>query len=86
MIGNILKKIFGSRNDRLLRQYAGVVARINELEKSTAALSDEQLAGRTVEFKQRVASGISEGLDRRSAHARYSSSDHNTISHAWVPR
>src|SRR5512138_1143573 len=61
MIGNILKKIFGSRNDRLLRQYAGVVARINELEKSTAALSDEQLAGKTVEFKQRVANG--ESLD-----------------------
>ncbi|MGE5466237.1 MAG: preprotein translocase subunit SecA [Ignavibacteria bacterium] len=61
MIGNILKKIFGSRNDRLLRQYAGVVARINELEKGTAALTDEQLAGKTVEFKQRVANG--ESLD-----------------------
>ncbi|HEX8962237.1 MAG TPA: preprotein translocase subunit SecA [Rhodocyclaceae bacterium] len=61
MIGNILKKIFGSRNDRLLRQYAGVVARINELEKSVAALNDEQLAGKTVEFKQRVANG--ESLD-----------------------
>jgi preprotein translocase subunit SecA len=61
MIGNILKKIFGSRNDRLLRQYAGVVARINELEKAMAALSDEQLAGKTVEFKQRVANG--ESLD-----------------------
>ncbi len=61
MIGNILKKIFGSRNDRLLRQYAGVVARINELEKGMAALSDEQLAGKTVEFRQRVANG--ESLD-----------------------
>jgi preprotein translocase subunit SecA len=61
MIGNLLKKIFGSRNDRLLRQYAGVVARINELEKGTAALSDEQLAAKTVEFKQRVANG--ESLD-----------------------
>jgi preprotein translocase subunit SecA len=61
MIGNILKKIFGSRNDRLLRQYAGVVARINELEKGIAALSDEQLSGKTIEFKQRVANG--ESLD-----------------------
>ncbi|HEX8986379.1 MAG TPA: preprotein translocase subunit SecA [Rhodocyclaceae bacterium] len=61
MIGNLLKKIFGSRNDRLLRQYAGVVARINELEKGMAALSDEQLAGKTGEFRQRVANG--ESLD-----------------------
>ncbi|MDD5247642.1 MAG: preprotein translocase subunit SecA [Rhodocyclaceae bacterium] len=61
MIGNLLKKIFGSRNDRLLRQYAGAVARINELESSMAALSDAQLAGKTVEFKQRVANG--EALD-----------------------
>ena len=57
MIANFLKKIFGSRNDRLLRQYAGTVARINELEKTTSALSDEQLAGRTAEFKQRIANG-----------------------------
>ncbi|MDK9725586.1 MAG: preprotein translocase subunit SecA [Sterolibacteriaceae bacterium MAG5] len=56
-MANFLKKIFGSRNDRLLRQYAGTVARINELEKTTAALSDEQLAGRTAEFKQRLANG-----------------------------
>ena len=61
MITNFLKKIFGSRNDRLLRQYAGAVARINELEKGLAALSDEQLAAKTVEFKQRVANG--EALD-----------------------
>jgi len=57
MIGNFLKKIFGSRNDRLLRQYAGSVARINALESGMAALSDEQLAGKTAEFKQRVANG-----------------------------
>ncbi len=61
MIGNLLKKIFGSRNDRLLRQYAGAVTRINELEAGMAALSDEQLAGKTVEFKERIANG--EALD-----------------------
>ena len=38
MISNLLKKIFGSRNDRLLRQYAGIVARINALEPGLAAL------------------------------------------------
>ncbi|MBI4984653.1 MAG: preprotein translocase subunit SecA, partial [Rhodocyclales bacterium] len=57
MITNFLKKIFGSRNDRLLRQYAGVVSRINELEKGIAALSDEQLAAKTGAFKQRLANG-----------------------------
>ncbi|MDO8933613.1 MAG: preprotein translocase subunit SecA [Rhodocyclaceae bacterium] len=61
MITNFLKKIFGSRNDRLLRQYAGVVTRINELEKGMAALADEQLAAKTAEFKQRLADG--EALD-----------------------
>ncbi len=61
MIANFLKKIFGSRNDRLLRQYAGVVTRINELEKGLAALSDEQLAARTPAFRQRLANG--ESLD-----------------------
>jgi len=61
MIANFLKKIFGSRNDRLLRQYTGAVARINELEKSMSALTDEQLAGKTVEFRQRLANG--EALD-----------------------
>ena len=57
MIANFLKKIFGSRNDRLLRQYASVVARVNALEKGMAALTDEQLTAKTAEFKQRVANG-----------------------------
>ncbi|HTY98417.1 MAG TPA: preprotein translocase subunit SecA, partial [Rhodocyclaceae bacterium] len=61
MISGILKKIFGSRNDRLLRQYNVTVGRINALESAMAALSDEQLAGKTVEFKQRHANG--ESLD-----------------------
>ncbi|MCK9284797.1 MAG: preprotein translocase subunit SecA [Rhodocyclaceae bacterium] len=53
-----LKKIFGSRNERLLRQYRAVVARINALEPAMQALSDEQLAGKTVEFKDRVGNGL----------------------------
>ncbi len=54
-------KIFGSRNDRLLKQYNRSVARINALETQTQALSDEQLQARTQEFKQRLAAG--ESLD-----------------------
>ena len=58
---NILTKIFGSRNDRLLKQYRGVVNRINALESQFEALSDEALKAKTEEFKDRVAKG--ESLD-----------------------
>ncbi|MFN3883321.1 MAG: preprotein translocase subunit SecA [Rhodocyclaceae bacterium] len=57
MIANFLKKIFGSRNDRLLKQYSAVVRRINELEDGVQALSDAELAARTPLFKERVANG-----------------------------
>ncbi|GAA4342474.1 preprotein translocase subunit SecA [Pigmentiphaga soli] len=57
MVSSLLKKIFGSRNDRLLKQYRKLVERINALEAQTAALSDEQLAARTQEFKQRFQNG-----------------------------
>jgi preprotein translocase subunit SecA len=54
MITNVLTKIFGSRNERLLKQYSRVVAAINALEPGIAALSDEALRARTAEFKQRL--------------------------------
>ncbi len=54
---NILTKIFGSRNDRLLKQYRNVVARINAMEPQFEKLSDEALKAKTQEFKERVASG-----------------------------
>ena len=57
MATNFLTKIFGSRNDRLLKQYRKTVARINELEPTYEALSDEALRAKTEEFKQRVAGG-----------------------------
>ncbi|MBU6466332.1 MAG: preprotein translocase subunit SecA, partial [Burkholderiales bacterium] len=57
MATNFLTKIFGSRNDRLLKQYRKTVARINELEPAYEALSDEALRAKTEEFKQRVAGG-----------------------------
>jgi preprotein translocase subunit SecA len=61
MISGFLKKIFGSRNDRLLRQYSAAVARINALESGMQALSDAELAARTPAFRERVANG--ESLD-----------------------
>jgi preprotein translocase subunit SecA len=54
---NILTKIFGSRNERLLKQYRSVVTRINALEAQFEKLSDDELRGKTVEFKERVAKG-----------------------------
>ncbi len=61
MISNLLKKVFGSRNDRLLKQYRGVVAKINALESSIQQLSDEALRAKTSEFRERLAKG--ESLD-----------------------
>ncbi|MEO7622742.1 MAG: DEAD/DEAH box helicase, partial [Gallionella sp.] len=61
MIPNVLKSIFGSRNDRLLKQYRATVITINKLEAATAKLSDEALRQKTDRFKQRFAKG--ESLD-----------------------
>lgn len=58
---NILTKIFGSRNERLLKQYRAVVARINALEPGLTQLDDAALQAKTPEFRQRVAQG--ESLD-----------------------
>ncbi len=56
---SLLKKLIGSRNDRLLRQYRKLVARINALEPALEALSDEELRGKTDALRQRVADGAS---------------------------
>ncbi len=61
MISSVLKSIFGSRNDRLLKQYRATVQTINKLEADTAKLSDEALRQKTANFKQRFAQG--ESLD-----------------------
>ena len=61
MATNFLTKIFGSRNDRLLKQYRKTVNRINAMEPEYEKLSDEQLRAKTQEFKDRVANG--ESLD-----------------------
>src|SRR5437868_10986394 len=57
MISNILTRIFGSRNERLLKQYAQDVRRINALEPEIAALSDAELAAKTPMLKERVDNG-----------------------------
>jgi preprotein translocase subunit SecA len=61
MLPKLLTQIFGSRNDRLLKQYRRVVQQINALEPQFEALDDAGLRVKTEEFKQRVAGG--ESLD-----------------------
>ena len=61
MISGLLKKIFGSRNDRLVRQYSQIVRRINDLEGAISVLSDEALRAKTDEFRLRHSNG--ESLD-----------------------
>jgi preprotein translocase subunit SecA len=57
MASTFLTKIFGSRNDRLLKTYRKTIERINALESSYEKLSDSELRGKTEEFKARVAQG-----------------------------
>ena len=61
MIQKLLTRIFGSRNERLLKDYRKVVERINALEPSVMSLTDEQLTGKTAELRGRVTAG--ESLD-----------------------
>lgn len=61
MITDTLKKLFGSRNERLLKTYRKTVNQINALEPTIQALSDDALRAKTQEFKERLAKG--EALD-----------------------
>ncbi|KHK61081.1 preprotein translocase subunit SecA [Burkholderia sp. A9] len=62
MTTGFLQKIFGSRNQRLVKQYQKTVATINALETQIEKLTDDQLRGKTDEFRQRIAGG--ESLDK----------------------
>ena len=61
MISNIVRKVFGSRNDRVIKQYLKVVEKINQLEPGFEQLTDEQLKNKTSEYRQRYQDG--ESLD-----------------------
>ena len=62
MLNSLLTSVFGSRNERLLKQLGGIVAKVNALEPQMQALSDEALKAKTGEFRERVAKG--ESLDK----------------------
>ena len=57
MFSSVLRKVFGSRNDRLIKKLKKSVDAINGLEKEFEALSDEQLKAKTEEFRKRIADG-----------------------------
>jgi preprotein translocase subunit SecA len=59
MLQSLFKKIFGSRNDRLVKQYLQKVKAINALEPAMEKLSDAELSGKTAEFKARIEQGES---------------------------
>ncbi|MFZ0450264.1 MAG: preprotein translocase subunit SecA [Desulfatiglandaceae bacterium] len=61
MIGKVIKGIFGSKNERELKRMAPFVDTINRLEPEFQALSDQELKGKTAEFRERIANG--ESLD-----------------------
>jgi preprotein translocase subunit SecA len=57
MLGTVLKKVFGSANDRRLKAYRPKIAAINALEAQYQALSDAELRGKTEEFRAELAAG-----------------------------
>ncbi|MDR2012629.1 MAG: preprotein translocase subunit SecA [Rhodanobacter sp.] len=59
MLNSVLTRIFGSRNERVLRQLGKSVAKINALEPQAQALADAELRAKTAEFRQRLADGAS---------------------------
>ncbi|MEJ2631625.1 MAG: preprotein translocase subunit SecA [Acidihalobacter sp.] len=61
MLGKVLTKVFGSRNERQIKRYGRLVGRINALEEEFQALDEAVLKAKTAEFKERLAAG--ESLD-----------------------
>jgi preprotein translocase subunit SecA len=57
MIGTVLTKIFGSKNDRIIKKIMPIITQINNLEAAIQALDDDGLRAKTVEFKERLTKG-----------------------------
>ena len=62
MVSSLMRKVFGSRNDRQVKKYRKIVNRINSLEADFESLSDEQLGAKTLEYRERIEQG--ETLDK----------------------
>ncbi len=57
MLGSVIKKVIGTKNDREMKRFRKSVIQINKLEKSFASLSDKKLSGKTNEFRERLDRG-----------------------------
>jgi len=57
MVAKLLRKVFGSRNDRLVKKYRKIVNQVNKFEPDLESLSDEELSNKTVGFRQRFEQG-----------------------------
>jgi len=57
MIIKFAQKVFGSRNDRIIKRHRKIVEKINQLEAEISALTDDQLAAKTVEYRERYSKG-----------------------------
>ncbi|HIP94965.1 MAG TPA: hypothetical protein EYH20_06475, partial [Leucothrix sp.] len=57
MLGKLTKKLFGSRNDRLVKAYEKITKTIADYDEEYSALSDEKLQAKTVEFRERLKQG-----------------------------
>jgi len=57
ILSSFFKKIFGSRNQRIIKQYSKIVTKVNSFEKSLSELSDQALANKTQYFKEQLANG-----------------------------
>lgn len=57
MFGKVTKKLFGSRNDRLIKAYTKTTTKINEFDEEFSTFSDQQLQAKTEEFRQRLKDG-----------------------------
>ncbi len=57
MFGKVTKKLFGSRNERLIKAYTKTTTKINEFDEAFSSLSDQQLQAKTEEFRQRLKDG-----------------------------
>ena len=65
-LGKIAKKVFGTTNDRRIREAQNIVESINALEKDFSVLSDSEISSKTKEFKERLEKG--ETLDLSLIH------------------
>ena len=83
MLNSLLTKIFGSRNERTVKNLRKQVAKINALEPELQALSDDQLRGKTAEFRQRLEQGetVDQLLPDVFAAVRESASRHLGLRH-----